>query len=102
MAYIALVRLHELYDGYRQLVRLGGRELLLLQEQGRVYLLANQCPHRQAPLSRASVAGDLLRCPAHGIEFSLGSGRALNAPDCPGLTFYPLVYEGNTLGIEQP
>lgn len=102
MPYQALEKLHRLHDGYRQTLRLGGRELLLLQEEGRVYLLANRCPHMDAPLHKAAVRDNLLRCPVHGIEFNLLTGRAQGAAaDCVGpLEFLPLVYEGNTLGVE--
>ncbi|WP_339897036.1 Rieske 2Fe-2S domain-containing protein [uncultured Gilvimarinus sp.] len=101
MAYVELAKLHEIEDGFMRPVRLAGLELLLLQEEGRLYLIANQCPHRQAPLTRASLNGSVLRCPSHGIEFSLTTGRALNASECEaGLTFYPLVYEGSTVGVE--
>lgn len=101
MAYIPLAKLHELYDGYRQSFRLQGVELLLLQEEGRLLLLQNQCPHQQARLDRASVHGQWLRCPQHGMEFSLITGCAANPAACPGrLQAYPLVYEGNTVGVE--
>lgn len=102
MSYQALETLHRLHDGYRQALRLGGRELLLLQEEGRVYLLANRCPHMDAPLHKASVRDNRLRCPVHGIEFNLLTGRAEGAAaDCVGpLEFLALVYEGNTLGVE--
>ncbi|WP_041523073.1 Rieske (2Fe-2S) protein [Gilvimarinus agarilyticus] len=101
MAYVELAKLHEIEDGFMRPVRLAGLELLLLQDAGRLYLIANQCPHRQAPLTRATLSGGVLRCPSHGIEFSLASGRALNSSECQaGLTFYPLVYEGSTVGVE--
>ncbi|BFM20987.1 Rieske (2Fe-2S) protein [Gilvimarinus japonicus] len=101
MAYIELAKLHEIDDGFMRPVRLAGQELLLLQEHGQLYLIANRCPHRQAPLTRATFTGEGLRCPAHGIEFSLRTGRALNSIDCAaGLTFYPLVYEGASVGVE--
>ncbi len=102
MAYQALETLHQLYDGYRRVYRLAGQELLLLQEEGRTYLLVNRCPHMEAPLHKASVQGEVLRCPVHGIEFDLQSGQALNGPEgCVGpLAFVPIVYEGNTLGVD--
>lgn len=102
MAYVALAKLHQLYDGYRQALRVAGRELLLLQEEGRLYLIANRCPHMDAPLHKASVQQYLLRCPVHGIEFDLRNGRPLGtAADCVSpLEFLQLVYEGNTVGIE--
>lgn len=102
MAYQALVPLHQLYDGYRRVFRVAGQDFLLLQEAGRVNLLVNRCPHMQAPLDRATIDRGALRCPVHGIEFDLRSGQALNAPGgCVGpLEFVPLVYQGNSLGVE--
>lgn len=102
MAYVALEKLHQLHDGYKRLVRLAGRELLLLQEEGRLYLIANRCPHMDAPLHKASVCEHLLRCPAHGIEFDLRDGRPQGgAADCVGsLEYIPLIFEGNTVGID--
>ena len=101
MAFVALERLLNLYDGYRQVFRLGGREWILLQEDGRLYCIANQCPHLQAPLARATVSGGVLRCPAHGIEFELRTGMPVNPLSCRhALTFLPLIYEGNQVGLD--
>ncbi len=101
MAYVPLEKLHALEDGYRRRLLLRGRELLLLQEEGRCYLLHNRCPHAQAPLDRASVDRGVLRCPAHGMEFDLRTGHPLRGV-CAPLSFVPLIYEGNTLGVELP
>ncbi len=102
MAYVALEKLHALHDGYRRRLRLNGRDLLLVQEEGRVYLLANRCPHMDAPLHKASIHQQVLRCPHHGMEFDLCSGRPLGAAAAcvASLEFLPLVYEGNSLGVE--
>lgn len=100
MGYLALEKLHQLYDGYRRPVRISGNEYLLLQEEGRVYLLLNRCPHQQAPLQQASISNGQLRCPRHGMVFDLPSGRPVTANGCAALTFLPLVYDGNTLGVD--
>lgn len=102
MAYQALEKLHQVQAGYRRVFKVNGRDLLLLENEGRTYLMANRCPHMDAPLHKASIADGVLRCPVHGIEFDLRTGAALNAPGgCMGpLEFVPLVYEGNTVGIE--
>ncbi len=101
MPYIALEKLHNLYDGYRKPVRVAGHELLLLQEQGKVQLIKNACPHLGAPLTKASFINDCLHCPVHGIAFNVFSGQAVNSSACTQrLQFFSLVYEGNTLGID--
>src|SRR5690606_29513418 len=102
MAFVALEKLTALYDGFRRVVLVAGRELLLFQEEGRVYLLANRCPHMDAPLHKANICREVLRCPHHGMEFDLRSGRPLGtAAACVApLDFVPLVYEGNSLGVD--
>ncbi|RZA07040.1 MAG: Rieske (2Fe-2S) protein [Moraxellaceae bacterium] len=101
MAFVALEKLHQLYDGYRRVFRLDGSEWILLQEEGRAYCIANQCPHLQAPLAQASVANNVLRCPAHGIEFDLRSGQPINPRSCRhALAYLPLVYDGNQIGLD--
>lgn len=101
MSFVALEKLHQLYDGYRRVFRLDGREWILMQEEGRLYCIANQCPHLQAPLVRATVSSKILRCPFHGIEFDMRTGMPLNPLSCRhALSFLPLIYEGNQVGLD--
>lgn len=101
MAFVALEKLHRLYDGYRRVFRLAGREWVLLQEQGKLYCFANQCPHLNAPLLQATIHGHILRCPSHGIEFDLRNGRPKNRNICKNtLTFLPVIYEVNQVGVD--
>jgi 3-phenylpropionate/trans-cinnamate dioxygenase ferredoxin subunit len=100
MAYLVLEKLHSLYDGYRRRVRVGTMDLVLLQAQGQPYLFVNRCPHGDAPLHDASLVQHVIRCPLHGIEFDLRTGCALKAACVAPLTSIPLVYEGNTVGID--
>jgi nitrite reductase (NADH) small subunit len=101
MAFVALEKLHQLHDGYRQLFRIQGREWLLIQDEGRLYCIANQCPHLQAPLARGSISDGAIRCPSHGIEFILRTGMPTNPLACRhALTFLNLIYEGNQVGFD--
>jgi nitrite reductase/ring-hydroxylating ferredoxin subunit len=100
MPFVALEKLHLLYDGYRKAVTIAGKPYLLLQENGRIHLLKNACPHAGAPLTYATYNDGCLRCPMHGIEFDLSSGRS-RSPVCANeLVFLPLVYEGNQIGVD--
>lgn len=100
MPFVPLEKLHLLFDGYRKALTIAGRPFLLIQENGRVSLIKNACPHASAPLTYASYANGYLRCPMHGIEFELSSGRSRSPACTNGLQFVPLVYEGNQIGVE--
>jgi nitrite reductase/ring-hydroxylating ferredoxin subunit len=101
MAFVALEKLQHLYDGYRRVFRIGRQEWILLHENGKSYCIANQCPHLQAPLAQATIVNNVLRCPAHAIEFDLRSGMPLNPLACRhALAYLPLIYEGNQIGLD--
>lgn len=100
MAYRSLEKLINLQDGYRRVFRLQRREVLLLQHDGERYLLDRHCPHASQPLDAAEVADGAIRCPRHGYCFSLGDGRSLGG-DCAPLATYQLIYEGNSIGVEE-
>jgi nitrite reductase/ring-hydroxylating ferredoxin subunit len=99
MAYIELLKLHQLYEGLRQVVRVAGRECILIHEQGQTRLIQNVCPHAGAPLTQGTINNGAIRCARHGITFDLLSGQPLTAGCDQPLTFIPLSYEGNTLGV---
>ena len=103
MAFHALEKLVHLHDGYRQVFRLEGIQLLLIQESGQRYLLRNMCPHKGFPLHTGTMSGTRLRCAYHAMEFDLArDGRCIQHPAQPGVTIYELVYDGNAVGVELP
>jgi len=101
MTFHPLEKMHQLYDGYCKSFSVSGKKLLLIQNEGRTYLITNRCPHMDAPLDFATFDGEKLRCPVHGIEFDLPSGRAMGslAGCINGLENHTITYEGNQLGI---
>lgn len=100
MPFVALEKLHQLYDGYRQVVNLAGQSFLLLHENGKTHLIRNRCPHAGAPLTQATLSGNSLRCPMHGLAFDLNTGLSTSPACAQRLEFIPLVYDGNRVGIE--
>jgi nitrite reductase/ring-hydroxylating ferredoxin subunit len=95
-------------DG-RIIARVGGREIGVVVDprDGALYALRNRCPHVGSPLCRGRVrprelgsAGlykpaeqDVLRCPHHGWEFDLETGRCLE-DDSMRVAVYPVKVEG--------
>lgn len=99
MQFLALERLHQLYDGYKKVFRIDGREWLLVQDEGQVSVFESRCPHMGASLNGASVEAGALRCPRHGMTFSLRDGRCLTTGCENSLQFLRVAYEGNQIGI---
>ena len=102
MAYYECAKLHELVDGFRRVVRLPTMPVLVLHDCGQTYIIENRCPHMDAPLHTGEFDGEVLRCRAHGIAFSLVTGRAEGPlkDALPCLKSFSIVYQGNGLGID--
>jgi 3-phenylpropionate/trans-cinnamate dioxygenase ferredoxin subunit len=86
----------ELAPGESKIVDVAGRSIGLFNVAGTYYALRNRCPHQGAPLCMGSVQGtahptspgeyawgregEILRCPWHGWEFDITTGRSLFNP----------------------
>jgi len=56
----------------RKLVRRDGKQILLIARDGRVFAIANRCPHEGYPLSEATFGpGCVLTCNWHNWKFDL-------------------------------
>ena len=86
----------ELPPGGRKIVEVEGRSIGVFNVAGRYYALRNRCPHKGAPLCVGMLKGlvtgpapyqyvieregEILRCPWHGWEFDLLTGRSIINP----------------------
>ncbi|UTA49600.1 Rieske (2Fe-2S) protein [Simiduia sp. 21SJ11W-1] len=102
MAYHPLEQLINLHDGYCRPFQVAGHALLLVQDEGRPYVLVNRCPHMDARMDRAQVMDNHIRCPVHGIAFNLVTGVAQGplAHCLKQLEKLPHAFEGTTIGVD--
>lgn len=61
-------------DGIRK-IKVGGKRLCLIREQGRLYATAVRCPHAGADLSQGWCEEGRLICPYHRHAFDLKTGK---------------------------
>jgi nitrite reductase/ring-hydroxylating ferredoxin subunit len=86
-----VAKLSDIPPGARRIVEVEGRSIGVFNVHGELYAIRNRCPHQGAPLCagvvderiESSCPGEyrrtgeaLIRCPWHGWEFELGSGRS--------------------------
>jgi nitrite reductase/ring-hydroxylating ferredoxin subunit len=107
----AVARLSEVPPGERKIVEVGGRSIGVFNVGGRFYALRNVCPHQGAPLCRGSIQGtaieskpgeyrwgregEILRCPWHGWEFDITTGRSVFNPHKTRVRAYEVTIAGN-------
>lgn len=97
MSRYVICRVAELPPGERQIVSIEGRSIGVFNVGGKFYALRNSCPHQAAPLCLGAIngmavptkpgeykwarEGEILRCPWHGWEFDILTGRSIHRPD---------------------
>src|SRR6516225_4573733 len=85
-------------DG-RKLVRHDGRQVLVVDTGGKLFAIANRCPHEGYPLSEGTIGpGCVLTCNWHNWKFDLASGQALIGRD-PVRT-YPIETRGEEIFVD--
>ena len=82
----------EIAPGQRKLVEVAGREIGIFNLGGEFFGIANRCPHEGASLCKGRLVGlvestapgsyqhsrkgEMLRCPWHGWEFDIRTGKS--------------------------
>lgn len=97
MAKHVIAPLRDFPAGSRRLVDVKGRAIVVFNVNGEFFALANRCPHQGGSLVqghlvglieasepgcyRYSRRGEIIRCPWHGWEFDLRTGKSWCEPD---------------------
>ena len=97
MAKHVIAPLSEFPAGSRKLVDIKGRPIVIFNLKGEFFALANRCPHQGGSLChgtlvglleasepgqyRYSRRGEIIRCPWHGWEFDVRTGKSWCEPD---------------------
>jgi nitrite reductase/ring-hydroxylating ferredoxin subunit len=71
----------EVPTGEKKYFNVKGKEIVLINVEGKFYAIHNWCSHEQGDLSAGTLKGYVLKCPEHGAEFDVRSGKVLLGPD---------------------
>ena len=99
----------EIPAGKRKIVTIAGRSIGIFNVNGAFFAVRNSCPHQGGELClgptvglatadkpgeiRYSREGEILRCPWHGWEFDLATGRSVFDPNRTRVKSYPVEVE---------
>jgi nitrite reductase/ring-hydroxylating ferredoxin subunit len=113
-----VARAEELPPGSRKLVHVAGRDIVILNIKGELFALSDKCPHKGGSLARGKLtglvvsaepgtyqysrAGEMLRCPWHGWEFDVRTGRSWCDPNRLRLMNYKVSVEPGAAVVAGP
>jgi nitrite reductase/ring-hydroxylating ferredoxin subunit len=100
----------------RMLVNVKGRDIAIFNVGGEYFAVGNRCPHEGASLCKGRIVGlvessepgsyqfsrrgELLRCPWHGWEFDLRTGKSWCEPDRTRVRSFDLKVESGGALVE--
>jgi nitrite reductase/ring-hydroxylating ferredoxin subunit len=75
MSWTKVLSLESLAPGNRQVVKVGDRSILILNQDGQLHAVENRCPHLKLPLAKGKITADgAIVCPFHRSSFDLCTG----------------------------
>lgn len=83
-------------------IEVDGVALCLVNTEGAVYALRDNCSHKDFPLSEGEVLGHRLTCAWHGAAFDVASGRALSLPAIKPVDVYDVEVDGDDVWVRLP
>jgi nitrite reductase/ring-hydroxylating ferredoxin subunit len=118
MAQHIVATVDDIPPGQRKLVNVEGRDIGIFNVGGEYFAVGNRCPHEGASLCKGRIVGlvessepgsyqfsrrgELLRCPWHGWEFDLRTGKSWCEPDRIKVRNYDLKVESGGALVEGP
>lgn len=103
MGYVEVARVEEIPVGSVRLVEVAGRQLALVNVDGELFAVDNECTHRGGWMSEGELNADwgehALECPLHGSVFDVRTGEVLNPPAQSPLRGYPVEVDGGAIKV---
>jgi 3-phenylpropionate/trans-cinnamate dioxygenase ferredoxin component len=95
----------DLPTGTMRNINLMGRTILIANIDGRLYAMDGLCSGDGANLADGALRGYLVKCPVHGAEFDLRTGKVIkgswgNSKQPTDLRAYPIVQEDGCIYVD--
>ena len=96
-----VTRVSEVSPGAMRWVAVERERVLIVNVDGAFYALKDACGHRQAPLSKGTLAGHVIECPLHFAQFDVRTGQLLSGPASAAVPTYEVRVEGDTVYVKR-
>lgn len=81
--FVDVAKLDEVPTGRMKHIELNGKEIMIVNLDGKIYALNDRCSHTNAPLSMGHIQNSVITCPMHGARFDITTGKKVSDPKMP-------------------
>jgi nitrite reductase/ring-hydroxylating ferredoxin subunit len=101
--FVPVAQVGEVGPGEMKCVQVDGRDVVLINLDGTLHAIDNNCPHNGGPLSKGQLNQETgqLMCPWHAWRWDVRSGRAIAPPINYRTPIYRVRVEGDTVLINR-
>ena len=82
-------------------VWVGGTKVMLVNVEGEIYAVDEQCTHMQCSLMTGKLNGKAVSCPCHDAAFDLATGKLLRGPAIQDLPTYKVKIVKGEIHVEE-
>ncbi len=97
--FVPVLKEKELQEGKMKRVSVEGIPVLLIKQQGRIFVIDNRCPHQGCGFSGGTLNGLVIVCPCHDWRFNLETGEYEEEPAMK-LTIYEWKLESGKIWVK--
>ena len=98
VGFVKMASAKDLKPGEMMKAEVEGKEICLVNVEGKYYALGDRCTHRSCSLSKGTLKGENVACPCHGSIFNVKTGAVVKGPaKKPAPTFQIKVEENQVL-----
>jgi 3-phenylpropionate/trans-cinnamate dioxygenase ferredoxin subunit len=81
--FVEVAKVDEVPVGRMKHIEFNGKEIMIVNLDGKFYALSDRCSHTNAPLSMGHIQDSIITCPMHGARFDIITGQKVSDPKMP-------------------
>lgn len=100
MTFVRVAAKNDVSAGKKIGFKIGGKEILVVNLNGKYFAIGNKCTHMGCKLSESVLKGDSIECICHGSTFDIKTGKVLKGPAKSPEPVFKVKVEGNEILVE--
>ena len=100
--FVRVASVSDVSPGSVMLVEVDGDRVALVNVNGELYAVADECSHEACSLSEGDVDGRMLVCPCHGSDFDVTTGEPASPPAYEPIATYAVRVDGDDVLVQSP
>ncbi len=98
--FVKVASISDVSPGQVVLAEVDGERVALVNVEGELYAVADECTHAGCSLSEGDVDGRMLVCPCHGSEFDVTTGEPASPPAYEPVATYAVRVDGDDVLVQ--